>query len=83
MMTIIRAAFITAATSMAALAIVSTAHAAVGVSLNFGAIGYQDGYYDSHHRWHHWRHHNDWQAYRDAHPDHYRDYRHDRDEHPH
>jgi len=70
---------------LAALAIVSTAYAAVGVSLNFGdvAIGYQDGYYDNHHHWHHWRHPDDYRAYHTAHPEHFHDYMHNRDMHPH
>lgn len=79
MKTMLRAALLAGATSLAAVAVAAPAAAQIGISVNFGdvALAYQDGYYDSHHHWHHWAHPGDYRAYSHAHPEHYRDYRHD------
>ena len=85
MKSILHAALVAAAPGFAATAIAPAALAGVGVSINFGevSVGYRDGYYDHHHRWHRWHHDNDWQSYRDAHPDNYRDYGHREHGHDH
>ncbi len=62
----------------AAIAAVPAAHAAIGISLDFGNVSdaYSDGYWDSGHHWHAWRA-GEWDAYRRAHPEHSHAWRHD------
>jgi hypothetical protein len=45
----------------ATLAVCAPAHAAVGVTFDFGnvALGYSDGYYDHDYHWHCWAHRGD------------------------
>lgn len=60
------------------------AHAAVGVSFDFGnvALGYSDGYYDRDHHWHRWAHRRDADRWRHDHSDMYHGWRHN-DRHHH
>ncbi|HEY4275041.1 MAG TPA: hypothetical protein VGM68_06120, partial [Rhizomicrobium sp.] len=60
------------------------AHAAVGVTFDFGnvAMGYSDGYYDRSHNWHRWEHRADMQRWSREHRDGWHNWRHD-DRHHH
>jgi len=78
MIPIISAALLSGVMGIAVLAAAPPAFAGIDISLDFGDVGiaYQDGYWDHQHHWDAWRNNDDWNKYRQAHPENYHDWKH-------